>query len=327
MRFLSQEPTGTNPEQRRGKRGSCDEFYIHRGALRQAQAAPSGAHTPRSILARLDRIGVWSMPFMFVGIIGLGFMFAFYDVFDINVSFIQSCVALKHGCTPANAVTTLRIPVVLNLAGYVIGALVARADVRPRRPAQHAAVHDAAHRPGLALQRARARLHAVRDRAGHHRHRRRRRPGHRQHLRRRGRAAAQPRAVDLGDLHHVFAGGAAGHLARLVPDYPVRPLAPRPVVRPGRSELQRRLALDVRGRRAAGRGRRAAAPRAARVAEMADRASDAGRGRQGGERHGGRRRQARAAGDRARRHAVDDATPRAAWRSARFSATGSTPDA
>lgn len=89
-----------------------------------AQAVRSGALTPQSILARLDRIGVWSMPFMFVGIIGLGFLFAFYDVFDINVSFIQSCVALKHGCTPANAVSTLRIPVVLNLAGYVIGALV-----------------------------------------------------------------------------------------------------------------------------------------------------------------------------------------------------------
>jgi MFS transporter, putative metabolite:H+ symporter len=89
----------------------------------QAQTAPSGGQTAQSILARLDRIGVWSMPFMFVGIIGLGFLFAFYDVFDINVSFIQSCVALKPGCTPANAVTTLRIPVVLNLAGYVIGAL------------------------------------------------------------------------------------------------------------------------------------------------------------------------------------------------------------
>ena len=83
----------------------------------------AGAQTPKTILARLDRIGVWSMPFMFIGIIGTGFLFAFYDVFDINVSFIQSCVALKHGCTPANAVTTLRVPVVLNLAGYVIGAL------------------------------------------------------------------------------------------------------------------------------------------------------------------------------------------------------------
>jgi MFS transporter, putative metabolite:H+ symporter len=93
------------------------------GRLRAVTTPAAEALTPKSILARLDRINVWSMPFMFVGIIGLGFMFAFYDVFDINVSFIQSCVSLKHGCTPANAVTTLRVPVVLNLAGYVIGAL------------------------------------------------------------------------------------------------------------------------------------------------------------------------------------------------------------
>ena len=93
------------------------------GRLRAVAAPASGAPTAKSILARLDRISVWSMPFMFVGIIGTGFLFAFYDVFDINVSFIQSCVALRHGCTPANAVTTLRVPVVLNLAGYVIGAL------------------------------------------------------------------------------------------------------------------------------------------------------------------------------------------------------------
>ncbi len=78
----------------------------------------------RSILARLDRLDVWSMPFLFVGIIGLGFLFTFYDVFDINVSFIQTCVALKHGCTPANALGTLRVPVALNLAGYVLGTLL-----------------------------------------------------------------------------------------------------------------------------------------------------------------------------------------------------------
>ena len=45
-------------------------------------------------------------------------------MFDNNVSFIQSGIALKHGCNAANALTTLRVPVVLNLAGYVIGALV-----------------------------------------------------------------------------------------------------------------------------------------------------------------------------------------------------------
>jgi len=95
-----------------------------RGRTLRTGAPPATGTTPKSILARLDRISVWSLPFMFIGIIGTGFLFAFYDVFDINVSFIQSCVALKHGCTPVNAVTALRIPVVLNLAGYVIGALV-----------------------------------------------------------------------------------------------------------------------------------------------------------------------------------------------------------
>lgn len=78
----------------------------------------------KSILARLDRVGVWSLPFWFVGIIGLGFLFTFYDVFDINVSFIQSCVALKHGCSPANALNTIRVPIALNLAGYVVGTLL-----------------------------------------------------------------------------------------------------------------------------------------------------------------------------------------------------------
>ena len=69
-----------------------------------------GAVTSRSILARRDRLDVWSMPFLSVGIIGLGFLFTFYDVFDINVSFIQSCVALKPGCTPENALGTIRVP-------------------------------------------------------------------------------------------------------------------------------------------------------------------------------------------------------------------------
>jgi MFS transporter, putative metabolite:H+ symporter len=79
--------------------------------------------TGDSILARLDRIEIWSLPFLFVGVIGLGFLFTFYDIFDINVSFIQTCTDLKKGCTPENALHTLRTPVLLNLAGYVIGTL------------------------------------------------------------------------------------------------------------------------------------------------------------------------------------------------------------
>jgi putative MFS transporter len=88
--------------------------------------APDGAarHTPASILARLDRIDVWSLPFLFIGIIGTGFLFTFYDIFDINVSFIQSCVDLKPGCTPETALGALKLPLLLNLAGYVFGALM-----------------------------------------------------------------------------------------------------------------------------------------------------------------------------------------------------------
>jgi putative MFS transporter len=84
----------------------------------------SRAPQARNILARLDRLDVWSMPFLFVGIIGLGFLFTFFDVFDINVSFIQSCVALKPGCTPENALHAIRVPIALNLAGYVAGTLL-----------------------------------------------------------------------------------------------------------------------------------------------------------------------------------------------------------
>src|SRR3954447_10677140 len=95
----------------------------------------SAAHTPvgtaarprissRDVLARLDRIDSWSLPHLFIGVIGLGFLFTFYDIFDINVSFIQTCVALKPGCSPETALEALKTPVVLNLAGYVVGTLL-----------------------------------------------------------------------------------------------------------------------------------------------------------------------------------------------------------
>src|SRR5215471_14257447 len=92
----------------------------------RTRAGAEGAPSPKAneLLARLERIDIWSLPFLFIGILGLGFLFTFYDIFDINVSFIQSCVALKKGCTPENAITTLRTPILLNLAGYVLGTLV-----------------------------------------------------------------------------------------------------------------------------------------------------------------------------------------------------------
>lgn len=80
--------------------------------------------TSSSIYARLDRLKVWALPGLFVFVIGVGFMFTFYDIFDINVSFIQTCSAIVPGCTPENANNYLGLPVVLNLAGYVVGTLI-----------------------------------------------------------------------------------------------------------------------------------------------------------------------------------------------------------
>lgn len=77
-----------------------------------------------AIIARQDRIPIWSLDYLFIGIIGAGFLFTFFDIFDINVSFVQTCVGLIKGCTPETSVNYLGLPLLLNLAGYVVGALI-----------------------------------------------------------------------------------------------------------------------------------------------------------------------------------------------------------
>ena len=90
-----------------------------------------------SVIARQDRIPIWSLSYLFIGIIGVGFLFTFFDIFDINVSFIQTCTQIVTGCLPGPppgltsappglvlASDKLGLPVLLNLVGYVIGALI-----------------------------------------------------------------------------------------------------------------------------------------------------------------------------------------------------------
>ena len=92
--------------------------------------------TAGQISARLDRITVWALPLLFLFTIGLGFLFTFYDIFDINVSFIQTCTQIVPKCLAApppgatslppgfvEASDKLGLPVLWNLIGYVIGAL------------------------------------------------------------------------------------------------------------------------------------------------------------------------------------------------------------
>ncbi len=80
--------------------------------------------SPGLLLARIDRIPVWALPSLFAGVIGIGFLFTFYDIFDINVSFIQTCMTLVPGCTPESSAAYIGPPVLLNLAGYVVGTLI-----------------------------------------------------------------------------------------------------------------------------------------------------------------------------------------------------------
>ena len=89
-------------------------------AATQDPARRSAAH----LTARLDRIEVWALPYSAIILIGLGLVFTLFATFDINVSFVQTCVQLQPGCTPAGAFGHLTAPVVLNLAGYVAGTLV-----------------------------------------------------------------------------------------------------------------------------------------------------------------------------------------------------------
>src|SRR6266704_2116214 len=88
---------------------------------------PSGAGTrskAAAVIARLDRIPIWSLSYLFIGIIGIGFLFTFFDIFAITVSFIQTCTQIVPGCIPPTAANYLGLPVELNLAGYVVGALI-----------------------------------------------------------------------------------------------------------------------------------------------------------------------------------------------------------
>lgn len=88
-------------------------------------SAGAGTHsTAAGVIARQDRIPIWSLSYLFIGIIGIGFLFTFFDIFDITVSFIQTCTQIVPGCNPENSANSLGLPVELNLAGYVVGALV-----------------------------------------------------------------------------------------------------------------------------------------------------------------------------------------------------------
>ncbi|MDG6987759.1 MAG: MFS transporter [Nitrososphaerota archaeon] len=101
-------------------------------------AAGSTEESGGQIIARLDRIPIWALSYLFIGIIGIGYIFTFFDIFNINASWIQTCFGLNVGgnCAPLgppgtaafataikNAANYEGPAVLVNLIGYVVGAL------------------------------------------------------------------------------------------------------------------------------------------------------------------------------------------------------------
>jgi putative MFS transporter len=76
-----------------------------------------------AIVARLERLPRRALAGAATGVVGLAMFVIFYGNFDINVSFIQTCVAVRPGCTPGTAQGFLTLPVCVYLAGYLVGGL------------------------------------------------------------------------------------------------------------------------------------------------------------------------------------------------------------
>ena len=51
-------------------------------------------------------------------------LFTFYDIFDIDVAFIQACTEIIPRCTPPAVAHYIGLPVLFNRVGYVIGTLI-----------------------------------------------------------------------------------------------------------------------------------------------------------------------------------------------------------
>ena len=77
--------------------------------------------SPSAVVARQDRIQVSSLPTIFVLVIGVSFLFTFYDIFDINVSFIQTCTQIVSKCLAGPPPGLTALPPGFQQASNVLG--------------------------------------------------------------------------------------------------------------------------------------------------------------------------------------------------------------
>ena len=68
-------------------------------------SSPSGASTrskAAAVIARLDRIPIWSLSYLFIGIIGIGFLFTFLNLFHYSPPSLSSTRCAPHAALPSS---------------------------------------------------------------------------------------------------------------------------------------------------------------------------------------------------------------------------------
>ena len=73
-------------------------------------SSPSGAGTrskAAAVIARLDRIPIWSLSYLFIGIIGIGFLFTFLNLFHYSALSLSSTRPAYHGAPLSSQAHTL----------------------------------------------------------------------------------------------------------------------------------------------------------------------------------------------------------------------------
>ncbi|WGW13902.1 MFS transporter [Saxibacter everestensis] len=86
--------------------------------------ARSATSSRTDLLRRIDRFPRWGLSTTSVLTIGLGMLFVQYDIFNINVSFVQTCLQIIDQCSPTTSDSFIGLPVFMSLLGYGIGAIV-----------------------------------------------------------------------------------------------------------------------------------------------------------------------------------------------------------
>lgn len=85
---------------------------------------PTSASSTVHALERIDSFPRWGLSTTSALTLGLGMLFVQYDIFNINVSFLQTCLQIIDGCQPTSSDLFIGLPVLLSLLGYAIGALI-----------------------------------------------------------------------------------------------------------------------------------------------------------------------------------------------------------